>query len=320
MNRLKILGIPFNFGQPHTGVAKASQDLKNHGLIETLSPFVDELDYRELNFKSYQSSDKAIRNSISSSVGCKKISDTVENLKLVNYFLLTIGGDHGMALGTIHGLLKHRPDTVVVWADAHGDINTPESSPSGNFHGMPLAFLLGLATHRDFPWIRKYLLPEKLILVGPRDLDQGEKEIIRKYHIQYFSSEELNTHGAKELLEMALHRADPTGQCPIHLSFDVDLFDQVDIQSTGTRVANGPKLEEVFLMGGYLAQTGRLHSMDIVEFNPDIGTATDVHQSRTLITDFIKMIVKESFTDHTNLIPSQVLQRAFSRELIEEYA
>lgn len=299
MRRIKILGIPFDFGQDHFGVRMAADFLKDHGLKEKLKKIapIRNLGNINLPFKDNgESANSLIKFSRQASQANQEISHLLENENLTDNFLLNIGGDHGMALGTIHGILSSRPDTIVVWADAHGDINTPETSPSGNFHGMPLAFLLNAAHHEDFHWVNNFIQPEKLILIGPRDLDQGEKDLINRLGIQYYSSDELNCIGAKEIVEMALHRADPLGTSPIHLSFDVDLCDQKDIQSTGTRVPNGPKLEEVFLLGGILAETGRLKSMDVVEFNPLIGSESEVLASSELITDFITTTIRQVFS------------------------
>lgn len=321
MRNIKILGIPFDFGQYHFGVRMAADHLNDNGLKEKLKKIAPVRNLGNINLPFKQNnlhSDGPIKHSAEASSCNQEISRVIAEENISESFLLNVGGDHGMALGTIHGILSSRPDTIVVWADAHGDINTPETSPSGNFHGMPLAFLLKEAVHQDFEWVKNFLKPEQLILIGPRDLDDGEKDIIRKLRIQYFSSEELNRIGAKDILEMALNRADPMGICPIHLSFDVDMCDQKDIQATGTRVADGPKLEEIFLMGGILAQTGRLKSMDVVEFNPLIGTSREVMASSELIIDFITNTISQVFTE--NLLKPHFLFRAFSKTFLQREA
>ncbi len=319
MRIIKILGIPFDFGQDHFGVRMAADHLRDNGLNEKLKKIapVRNLGNINLPFKEegIHPGHCLIKHSFQSSDASEEISRTIEIEDLSDSFLLNVGGDHGMSLGTIHGILSSRPDTVVVWADAHGDINTPETSPSGNFHGMPLAFLLNAAKHEDFRWVKNFIQPEKLILIGPRDLDEGEKEIIQRLQIQYFSSDDLNVIGAKDILEMALHRADPMGTCPIHLSFDVDLCDQKDIKSTGTKVPHGPKLEEIFLMGGILAQTGRLKSMDVVEFNPLIGSEAEIMASSELILDFISNTIRQVFTD--NYISRHFIYRAFTKTFLQ---
>lgn len=314
MRKIKVLGIPFDFGQPHSGVRKSANYLRGKGLIKLLGNFTTVEDKGDLIFplKFQENGSPQIKHEISSSSGNEKISNAIFEMDLEESFLLNVGGDHGLGLGSIHGILAHRPDTVVIWADAHGDINTPETSPSGNFHGMPLTFLLGLASNENFSWIRRKLLSEKLIFFGPRDLDEGEKALIEKHSIQYFSSDEINRVGTQEILSMALHRADPLGQCPIHLSFDVDVFDQKDISSTGTKVPAGPHLEELFLLGGLLADTGRLRSMDIVEFNPEIGTPEEVESSSALILEFLDSTLRQVMRFHERRIYRALPQNYFT--------
>jgi arginase len=287
---IKLLGIPFDFGQDHMGVRMACQYLVNNGLIQRLTKAGAVNDLGEINFPFKQTA-PLLRNMKSlkqASAVNQQISEVVSELNLSQSFLLSIGGDHGLALGSIHGILTQNPNTIVIWADAHGDLNTPSTSPSSNFHGMALAFLLQAASDKDFHWLKHRLKPQQLILIGSRDLDLGERDLIDQLSLQYYSSEDLNGLGAKDLLDMALHKADPLGRAPIHLSFDVDIFDKKDLSSTGTQVEGGPRLEEIFLMGGILAETGRLKSMDVVEFNPLIGNEAEVHRSSELILDFLE--------------------------------
>jgi arginase len=311
MRKVQIWGVPFDFGQEHKGVSKAYLHLRQHGLLDRIEKFLPIIDHGELRFvkRSNFLANPLINFSSSASEASKLISQRLENVDLKQDLLINIGGDHGMALGTIHGILAHHHEPVVIWVDAHGDINTPETSPTGNFHGMPLAFLLGLACGHDFNWMKRFISQERLILIGPRDLDEGEKIIIEQLGIHYFSSCDLNKFGAKEILEMALHRVDPSASRPIHLSFDVDVFDKKDFVSTGTRVIEGPKLEEIFLLGGLIAETGRLVSMDVAEFNPELGTAKDIQESTSLVLDFIEVIVNQfNLHSHETLHPEARLR------------
>lgn len=311
MTKVNMTGFNYVSGQPLDGTSEAAEYLRKQGIAERINQFCDlhDLGDIDLNFdKGLESNSRA--NAI--------ISNHISSLD-PQEFILNIGGDHGMGLGTIHGLLNLHPESVIVWADAHGDINTPDISPTGNFHGMPLAFILNLCRDERFDWLKNTLQSHKLILIGQRDLDQGEREIIEKYNIQCFSSEEMNRMGTKEVLEIALSKADPMGICPIHLSFDVDLFDGHDIPSTGTRVYDGPRLEEVFLLGGLLGETGRLKSMDIVEFNPSIGTPDEVSASSELILDFIETTLKQvserPMQRHEHL-SAQFLSRMFGSDIL----
>jgi arginase len=300
MPKIQLLGIPFDYGQPKKGVRKAFRKLAERGLLNLLEKFscveVSEIKFADRGEDSIQQN---IRHASEASIASQLISRKIETLPLQNDFLVNIGGDHGMALGTIHGILAHHPNSVIVWADAHGDMNSPETSPSGNFHGMPLAFLLNQARHEEFTWIKRFIRPEKLILLGPRDLDEGERELIRELKIQYYSSEDINLLGMDEILNLALHRADPHESSPIHLSFDVDMCDASDFFATGTRVAHGPQLEDIFLMASLLAQTGRLRSVDVVEFNPELGDEESIGKSAQLVMQFMRTILEQVFTERS---------------------
>lgn len=298
MKNIKVLGIPFSFGQPHLGVELAMQAMRQHGLLKKLSLLAPILDLGDLDFTLLRRQEKRkfIHNQAAVAMGNELISSCIEREDLTQSFLLNVGGDHGLALGTIHGLLSHQPKMVVVWADAHGDINTPNSSPSGNFHGMPLSFLLAASkSSQSFGWLKRRLQAQQLIFFGPRDLDGEELKLIQELSIQYFSSEAVNYYGTEEIMPLALQVADPTGQAPIHLSFDVDLFDSSDVYATGTRVINGPEVNQVMKLGEMLGQTGRLKSMDLVEINPLVGTETQVNHTLELASSFAELTIKSTF-------------------------
>lgn len=298
MQKIKLLGVPFGFGQPQEGVKRSPLYLRQMGLISKLEMFAPTIDLGDVDFSlcENQKSTGFFRKEREALLGCELISHCIESESLRSSFLLNVGGDHGLSLGTIHGLLSKYRNMVVFWADAHGDINTPGSSPSGNFHGMPLAFLLGLSHHPMlYKWFKHTLSPNKLIYFGPRDLDLEEKRIIQDLGIQYYSSSEINFSGAEMIIKKALKLADPLGDCPIHLSFDIDLCDGMDIQATGTRVMNGPNLQEVWRMGEVLAQSGRLVSADLVELNPDLGSVEEVKRTFEFALSFLEMLVGITF-------------------------
>lgn len=194
-------------------------------------------------------------------------------------FVLTLGGDHSIAIGTISGTAKairermQSKEVAVIWVDAHADINTPESSDSGNVHGMPVAFLTGLATsdRKDiFGWLEKdqLLSVSKLVYIGLRDVDRGEKIILRENKIRAFTMHDIDKHGIGRVVEMALaHIGTDT---PIHLSFDVDALDPQWAPSTGTPVRGGLTLREGDYIAEAVHETGQLVAMDLVEVNPSL--------------------------------------------------
>lgn len=309
MKDIKLLGVPFSYGQPRTGVEKAAEALRERGFLSDLECIARTKDLGDIDF-GLIGAEKSVKNI---SLANELIHQCVSAEDLSSSFLLNVGGDHGLALGSIHGLLSQKRSRVVVWADAHGDINTPESSVTGNFHGMPLSFLLGLAKdQKHFSWIKSHLAPHKLIFFGPRDLDAAEEKIIHDLSIQYYSSETINRCGTEAILEHALKKADPFRDCPIHLSFDVDVFDADDVQATGTRVENGPHVKEIMKMGRILGETGRLQSMDLVEINPELGDELEVKKTLELATYFTQLTLEAAFLSSRQMMRRQVARTYLS--------
>lgn len=292
MKNIKLLGIPFDYGQPHTGVSRAPEFLRAGSFLESVGDVAPVKDLGDIDF-GLIGNDKSFK---TISLASELIHKCIEAEDLSHSFLLNVGGDHGLGLGTLHGVLSHRKNSVIVWADAHGDINTPSTSVTGNFHGMPVSFILGLARDpRNFRWLRQVLAPQKLIFFGPRDLDPAEEQIISELSIQYYSSSMIDNYGSETILQHALFKADPHQNCPIHLSFDVDVFDGSDVQATGTRVEGGPRIQEIMAMGKFLGYTGRLKSMDLVEINPDLALSPEVKKSLELATSFTHATVESAF-------------------------
>lgn len=279
---IKILGIPFHYGQQNMAVANAPDILRANGLIKYLQTFDEVLDLADISFVHLHEDSKKI------SKACRLIHEKVlHNIDHENFFL-SIGGDHGLSLGTISGILELAPETIVVWVDAHGDINTPLSSRSKNFHGMPLSYLLGLnSEEEDFSWFKNFLSPKKLIYFGPRDLDPDEILTIERLGIQCFSSALINDVGVTTLLKEALKIADPDSRCRIHLSFDVDVFDESDFRSTGICLAGGPRKSEIMTLISELSRTGRLRSMDLVEYHPIECDKKEDIKSREIIRNIL---------------------------------
>jgi len=206
----------------------------------------------------------------------KQLSEQVYEHAREGRFVLTLGGDHSIAVGTIAGSLKATRerlgrDLAVIWVDAHADINTPETSDSGNIHGMPVAFLTGLATDKSdapFGWLQPEhrLDVRKLVYIGLRDVDRGEKQLLRDNGIKAFSMHDVDRHGIGKVVDMALEWIG--NDIPIHLSFDIDALDPMWAPSTGTAVRGGLTLREGDFIAECVHQTGNLVALDLVEVNP----------------------------------------------------
>ncbi|WP_239626200.1 arginase [Paenibacillus sp. H1-7] len=183
-------------------------------------------------------------------------------------FPLAIGGDHSLAVGTIAGSARHRR-IGVIWFDAHGDLNTIQTTPSGNVHGMSLAAALGYG-HPSLTRLggrQPKIRPEHVALIGTRSLDAGEEDLIRRLGIRYFSSRDVNRLGIEEVVRCALELAS-NGTEGVHLSLDMDGLDPSDAPGVGTPVSGGIRLQDAKQAMAVLGESGTVVSADIVEVNP----------------------------------------------------
>jgi arginase len=186
---------------------------------------------------------------------------------------VVVGGDHSIACGTVAGISSYwhrkRQKIGLIWFDAHGDMNTPESSESGNVHGMPLAACIG----RGAPALVRLgeRVPmvdvEKAVLIGVRTVDAKEKEEIRASGIHVFTIKDMDMHGVHKVMKMALEIA-CAGTAGFHLSFDVDGMDPAFAPGVGTPVSGGATLREGHLVMEHAAESGRLLGLEVTEINP----------------------------------------------------
>ncbi len=193
------------------------------------------------------------------------------------HFPLVLGGDHSVALGSIHGAAKRRK-LGVLWVDAHADFNTPETTPSGNIHGMPLAALCGLGDPRlTALWDESVpvLDPQRVAVIGARDLDPGEKRNLKQAGVMVMGMEQIDRLGMVQAVEKAIERISREVDA-IFLSFDMDSLDPRHAPGVGTPVPGGLTYREAHLVCELVAETGKLIGLDLVEVNPilDVQNAT----------------------------------------------
>jgi len=223
----------------------------------------------------------------------KEVAAVVGNHAKAGRLPVTLGGDHSLALGTVSGTLDAYPEACLIWIDAHADINTIATTESGNMHGMPVSFLLGLNSAEQikslhnpsltedtpFEWLTPKLKPSRLVYIGLRDVDVGEKKILKDNGILSFSMHHIDKHGIGKVVELALDHVNPNRDRPIHLSFDVDALDPSVAPSTGTPVRGGLTFREGHYICEAVAETGLLVALDIMEVNPSIKDSVAVHQT-----------------------------------------
>lgn len=184
--------------------------------------------------------------------------------------VVALGGDHSLALGSIAGVLTHEPNVGVIWFDAHTDINTEASSPSGNAHGMPVAALIGLCQSALNEVAPIRLKPQNIFWVGARDIDPGEEKILHQLGIDdhVYSTNDVHRLGMKTVMDDIRRRMAIQEIPALHLSFDIDGMDPKIVAATGTRVPNGLTQEDLDMFIQSLSTLPPMHTMDFVEYNP----------------------------------------------------
>ncbi|WP_101297361.1 arginase [Halegenticoccus soli] len=198
---------------------------------------------------------------------CTRLADEVADALADGETPLVLGGDHSIAIGTVAGSARDA-DVGAVWFDAHGDLNTPTTSPSGNVHGMPLAAALGVGEFADLGWANVPGLRERNVaLVGLRSLDAAEKEVIRGGDLTAFTMSDIDERGITDVVEEALAVA-TDGTDGVHVSLDLDWLDPKEAPGVGTPVRGGVTYREAHSAMETVAESGAMRSLELVEVNP----------------------------------------------------
>lgn len=219
------------------------------------------------------------KNSLIVGQGTHQLAKVVESTIERGEFPLILGGDHSIALGSLAAIMKARPDVGVIWVDAHADLNTPGSSPSGNMHGMPIGLLMeGVMDPADLPpgceWVKDYprLSPDSIVYVGLRDVDTEERKLIRNLNIKAFTMTDIDHYGIGSVMDNAMeYLLQKDSNRPLHLSYDIDAVDPSFAPATGTAVRGGLTFREAHFVAEIVASSGNLASAEIVELNPNLS-------------------------------------------------
>lgn len=270
---ISILAVPFDLGASQRGTNQGPDAILKAGLVNKLHALQIEHTLQELPFPSFikesNSSSPTLKNLHENIMVHSKLADEVYRLSTSGVFPLILGGDHSIAIGTISGLRKQHRNLGVIWMDAHSDLNTPLTSPSGNIHGMSLAVNLGMGDPKltSIGGKKSSIHPKNVVIIGARSLDHGEKELIRKEGITCYTMHDIDKLGMARVMEEAI-RISSSGTDGVHLSFDIDIIDPQIAPATGTPVPGGINYREVHLAMEMLYESGILTSAEIVENNP----------------------------------------------------
>ena len=270
---LSILSVPFDLGAGRSGAADGPASLLQAGLeqrLQGLGIVTERAGVVEHAVKSIDSepSDR-LKNITDVTAVNEELSKQVSRIVASGRFPLVLGGDHSIAIGSIAGISPHYCNLGVIWIDAHSDLNTPETTESGNIHGMALRVALGEGDKRltciggDGPKIK----PENVVLIGGRQLDPGEKAYIKAKNITCFTMHDVDRRGMNQVMEEAIRIAS-NGTDGVHLSFDIDSVDPGEAPGTGTPVHGGLSYREAHLALELLHESGIITSAEFVELSP----------------------------------------------------
>lgn len=252
---VSIVGAPFSGGQPQGGVEKGPIRLVESGLANQLEEMGYHVEYEaNSDLESLKPAEDPVVQNLKNpkfvSAVTHRLAGQIEERAKQDKFVLTLGGDHSVALATVSGVFAAYPNACLIWVDAHAvsglvwssscywlydfqDINTPEGTESGNIHGCPLSFLTGLSQdHPDFAWVKPVLQTGRLAYIGLRDVDDNEKKILRDNNIKALSMHHVDKYGIGKCVDICLDHINPNRDLPIHLSFDVDALDPTVAPST----------------------------------------------------------------------------------------
>ena len=274
----RIYGVPMDLGQKRRGVDMGPSAIRYAGLNNRLqrlgmsvedggnvmAPVVEQIDDTPEDGIAHHAD----------AIGkvCRAVYDRACEVLSAGNIAIFLGGDHSMALGTIAAALDHTDRLGVLWVDAHGDFNTPETTPSGNVHGMVVAALMG----RCPPALtvgKRRLRPDQIVMIGTRDLDDRERIALRESGVTVFTMRHVDERGMAYVIREALDAL--AGADTLHVSFDMDSLDPSVVSGVGTPVPGGLTYREAHLLMETLADDGRVGSLDIVEINPILDSANN---------------------------------------------
>jgi arginase len=275
--KVRIIGVPMDLGQSRRGVDMGPSALRGAGLQSSLKKLGLQVeDIGNLSVKQPEEmpvGEKRAKYLQEIAETCADVAAAAEKSLNEGFLPLVLGGDHSIAAGVAAGIAnyfrKDKKQIGYLWLDAHGDMNTPESSPSGNVHGMPLAAIMGYGATElvDLLGFKPKAEPGNIVIVGARDLDAQERKIVKKSGLHVFTMRDIDERGMREVMSDALKYAmdDTAG---VAVSLDMDFVDPADAPGVGTPVRGGVTYREAHLAMEMIADTESMVSLEVVEINP----------------------------------------------------
>ncbi|XP_068730884.1 arginase-1-like isoform X2 [Montipora capricornis] len=270
---LFLIGVPFSGGQPRKGVEEGPAHLRKCGLVTGLKKLGCKIsDFGELKVPlansenlEYITRHMRVKNSLECGILANRLSQEIAKATREGKISISLGGDHSIAVGTVFGHASVRQNMCLLW-----------------FTPLP-----------GYDWCSPCLSPQNVAYIGLRDIDPGEKEIAENLGIAAYTIDDIDKEGIGEIIHRALERINPEGDRPIHVSYDIDSLDPKEARSTGTPVKGGLTIDEGIYISQIVAQTGCLSAIDMVEFNPAIGTEEEVSRTALNTMKLITILLGE---------------------------
>lgn len=313
---VSIIGAPMTYGQPFVGTDSGPTLLREQGLVQDLTNLgwrvedIPDLDFSTIcaqarNANPSIHSNPNAKHSLEVGAGTKVLADLVESKLKLGRFPLILGGDHSIGIGSLAGILRAKPETGVIWVDAHADLNIPSVSESGNMHGMSLGLMMKeLMPDRSvipgLEWMEEgtsspFLPPDSLVYVGLRDVDKAERHFIRQLGIKAFTMYEIDHLGIGRVMDLALeHLLKKNPDRPLHLSYDIDAVDPLHAPATGTAVRGGLTWREAHFVAECVVKSGALASAEIVEVNATLSDGQGASETVELGHQLVNALLGEA--------------------------
>ncbi|MES2801980.1 MAG: arginase family protein [Bdellovibrionota bacterium] len=300
LTTLSFVQADIEIGQTHTGLTESSEGFLNYFNQRQRAPFKPNFNLEVIGRTEQHNNDKRTQFFSAADLNAHSFVE-YKYLAELSYFglcknkvNLNFGGDHSLSLATVEASLRRNPNTLVIWIDAHADLNSAEESLSGNLHGMPVYYLMQKAEDRpkSMAWMRAHLAHEQMVYVGLRDLDHFERDYLEKNNIMHFTIHDLRTQGLEFCLNQLAKKISNFDN--VHASFDIDSLDTSYTLCTGVPVNNGMQISELNAFAQMISLTGKLRNLDVVEINPHLAKSPlEMNETYEIALQFIQQIAHE---------------------------
>ena len=273
-HKISIIGVPLDHGQSRRGVDMGPSAIRYADVIERIEAIghevIDEGNIQIEVAKNAETQNSKLKNLNEVIKANTSLAEKVETFVESGRFPLVLGGDHSIAIGTLAGLATAYKNLGVIWYDAHADLNTSETSPSGNIHGMPMAVSIGLGDEQlvNIHTAGQKVQPENIVIIGARSVDPGERELIKEKGIKVYTMHEIDKYGMATVMQDSIAYLQSRELDGVHLSLDLDGLDPLYTPGVGTPVPGGISYRESHLAMEMLEESGLITSAEFVEVNP----------------------------------------------------